>query len=138
MRECGDCTLCCTVTYVPELNKAAGTPCTNCNGGCTIYNERPVSCRNYKCEWLNGRLEDEMRPDKIHALIEKLPDVPVVIILIEPGYEHVLDTLVEPLKHYLDEGISIVYKRQVLLAPGKKEKDVVNDVIAASKSMGII
>lgn len=138
MRECGNCTLCCTVTYVPELNKTANIQCSNCNDGCTIYNERPNSCRGYRCEWLNGHLDEEMRPDISHVVIEKLPEVPIVLVLIEPGYENILNALIEPLSFYLDNGISVVHNRQVLLAPGKTEKDVANDVITASKSMGVI
>lgn len=33
-------------------------------GNCTIYQERPSPCKEYKCAWLDGYGNEEDRPDK--------------------------------------------------------------------------
>src|SRR4051812_14872278 len=50
-RECGTCTLCCKVAAVEELNKPNGVWCSHCLSGkrCTIYDQRPQSCRSFYC-----------------------------------------------------------------------------------------
>lgn len=86
-RHCGDCTACCTVLGVPEENKGRYTPCKHENGavvtadgtvfgadipgvkkGCSIYDKRPKSCRDFKCMWLLGLVRMEERPDKTGIL----------------------------------------------------------------------
>ncbi len=84
MRSCGDCTLCCTLTFVPELNKLENVTCSHCDGGCKIYDGRPKACEDYKCAWLAGEFSDEMRPDKAHVMIEIYPQM--VAALLEPGH----------------------------------------------------
>ena len=109
-RSCGDCTLCCTVTHVPELAKPVGTTCSNCAIGCTIYNTRPQSCRTFNCAWLQGDMSEDMKPNKSHIVIEKLPNVPVVIVLIEPGYAGIWLTpaVDKVLKEYQQKGVAVV------------------------------
>lgn len=56
-RTCGQCTACCTVLGIRELEKPAFQCCPNLAGagkGCGIYGGRPTSCRVYRCEWLDG------------------------------------------------------------------------------------
>jgi hypothetical protein len=82
-RTCGDCTACCTVMRVEELDKPQWTPCDQLThpsdddpvapndwsdapaavdarqrdsrrGGCAIYDQRPDSCRAFSCLWLKG------------------------------------------------------------------------------------
>ena len=71
-RECGACSLCCTVLRVDELRKLGGTPCVHqrAAGGCGIYAERPGICRAYRCLWLGGGLRDEDRPDALGAVLD--------------------------------------------------------------------
>lgn len=66
-RQCGDCTLCCKVLAVTELNKAKGDWCSHVvkKRGCGIYETRPQSCRAFKCLWLSdANLPAEWRPNK--------------------------------------------------------------------------
>ncbi|HEX3727525.1 MAG TPA: hypothetical protein VHV08_14825 [Pirellulales bacterium] len=73
-RNCGECTLCCTILAVPELRKASGTGCLHCtNGGCQIYELRPNSCRCWSCDWLLGwqGLTDAQRPDKLGLMFAR-------------------------------------------------------------------
>ena len=71
-RECGPCSLCCTVLRVDELRKLGGTPCVHqrVGGGCGIYAERPGICRAYRCLWLGGGLRDGDRPDALGAVLD--------------------------------------------------------------------
>lgn len=141
MRECGSCTLCCTVTRVPELNKPENVQCSNCKSGCSIYNERPTSCRTFACEWLKGDLDEIARPDKLHVLLEKLLDVPVILVLIEPGYEATLDweALTSMLATYTNNGITVVASNGMALLSGNTtSEDVRKYVYQAANSIGVI
>ena len=71
-RSCGECSLCCTLLRVDELEKLGGTPCAHqlAAGGCGIYPERPGICREYHCLWLRGGLEEADRPDRLGAVID--------------------------------------------------------------------
>jgi hypothetical protein len=67
LRACGDCTLCCKLEGIRELNKRAWQWCQHCaiGKGCRIYAERPDPCRNFRCLWLDDMAMDEhMRPDR--------------------------------------------------------------------------
>jgi hypothetical protein len=70
VRDCGGCTYCCTVVGVNELNKPAGTKCDHCNVGvgCTIYEERPESCRTFHCAWVYGVGNEDARPDRSRVI----------------------------------------------------------------------
>lgn len=138
-RECGECTLCCTVTMVPELKKPVNTLCDKCDNGCTIYDERPDSCKKFKCQWLRGDLNFDMRPDKIHTVIEKLPGVPVVLALVEPGFEYLMPKLKSQLAIYTRWNTSIVANNGMAIIPDGVDPDLVKkQVVSAAKSMGVI
>lgn len=70
MRKCGECSVCCIVGYVPEIEKPAHTPCpfikTDKCGSCSIFDspDLPKVCQTYKCSWLNGYGNENDRPDK--------------------------------------------------------------------------
>lgn len=77
-RNCGECTLCCKLLPVPELEKLAGARCAHhrAHKGCAIYKKRPLSCRVWSCEWLNGgdMAAGLSRPDRAHYVIDCMPD----------------------------------------------------------------
>jgi hypothetical protein len=139
MRECGECTLCCLVTRVPELDKPENTMCTLCDAGCTIYNDRPQSCRAFDCAWLKGALAEDQRPDKTHVVIETLPDESVVLALIEPGYEDVLPALEDSFSEFTERGVSVVAtNKQVLLGKDADISDVERVVVGYARDLGVI
>lgn len=72
MRACGECTVCCTDTRVPELNKPERVRCQHCaiGKGCRIYASRPASCFAFQCAWSQGKLPEAMRPDKCGVMVE--------------------------------------------------------------------
>lgn len=65
-RSCGECSLCCKLAQVDELDKPSGVWCRHCapgRGGCTIYETRPAVCRSWHCSWiLDASLGPEWRP----------------------------------------------------------------------------
>ncbi len=87
---CGECTMCCTLRGVPELRKRPFSPCPKCGvSGCNEYQSRPVTCREYRCVWLE--LEDEgdrrmsldERPDRCGVIFERTEGL--------EGYQCVVD-----------------------------------------------
>lgn len=81
-RQCGECTLCCKVVEVEEINKPRGEWCrfSRSHKGCSLYPNHPISCKQYSCMWLLTNLPDEMRPDRIHAVIDLL-STPITAIV---------------------------------------------------------
>jgi hypothetical protein len=68
--------------HIPELNKPPQTQCPCDNGSCSIYEQRPQSCRDYNCLWLRGDLFrvkkkknkqtsiEPLRPDKLGVIFD--------------------------------------------------------------------
>jgi hypothetical protein len=76
-RVCGECSLCCTVLRVDELRKLGGVPCPELlppapgrGGCCGIHARRPAVCRGYRCLWLQGKLDESDRPDRLGAVLD--------------------------------------------------------------------
>jgi hypothetical protein len=66
-KQCGDCSLCCKIMAIPELNKPKDAWCDHLikKRGCGIYETRPQSCRAFRCVWLlDPRLPSEWKPNK--------------------------------------------------------------------------
>ena len=65
-RVCGSCTICCTQLVIEsepgystrldtaeDIARAAGQDCRYLGAqGCTIYEVRPLLCRQFACDWL--------------------------------------------------------------------------------------
>lgn len=76
-RECGECSLCCTVLRVDPLRKLGGVDCVHQDvdgPGCAIHAERPSLCRRYACLWRRGSLAFEDRPDRLRAVLDLVSD----------------------------------------------------------------
>ncbi len=64
---------------VSELSKPTCEWCKHANPkhGCTIYEDRPQSCRDFQCFWLYSQskekpLSDSLRPDRSHVVIDSM------------------------------------------------------------------
>ncbi len=70
-RVCGECNACCKPFTIEEVGKHDGGWCSKCDigHGCTIYNDRPLACRQFTCAWLNGLGNDNLRPDRFGIMI---------------------------------------------------------------------
>jgi hypothetical protein len=66
-RACGACMMCCKVPHIAEFDKPAGVWCRHAapGKGCTIYAERPGSCRAFFCLWMqDATFGPEWKPDR--------------------------------------------------------------------------
>jgi hypothetical protein len=89
-RECGSCSLCCKLIAIVELTKSAGKWCPHCapgKGGCLIYQDRPPSCRDFHCGWLQSDLlGPEWKPTKSRMVISRDDDVDRLTIYVDPDF----------------------------------------------------
>lgn len=77
-RECGSCNECCKGYLYGEAHGTAfypNRPChyldmsSNC-GGCTIYEDRPALCRDFKCYWLQSQqMPNWMKPEHCKVIV---------------------------------------------------------------------
>ena len=80
-RQCGDCSLCCKVLGIPELEKPKDSWCPNFAPGigCRIYANRPPSCRNFNCRWLTDpTMGPEWKPSLCKMVVDSRPSLFVV------------------------------------------------------------
>ena len=117
MRTCGTCTLCCTLTLVPELNKPERVTCEHCDNGCRIYEGRPKACSDYQCAWLAGEMSEFMRPDLSHVMVERYPLM--VAALLETNYElsDLGSMTMEALHGFVEEGLPVIATGQFAKLP---------------------
>jgi hypothetical protein len=93
-RVCGECSLCCKLMSIPELHKPEAHWCTHCKPGhgCSIYQQRPGSCRDFGCKWLlDPKIDDIWYPRRskmvLHAVINEFGTPPVLMkVLIDRAY----------------------------------------------------
>jgi len=113
-RQCGDCSLCCKVLRIPELEKPQDHWCPNfaAGSGCRIYADRPHSCRIFHCAWLT---EPTLGP-------EWKPSVSKMVLVSKTGLlaVHIDPTANRP---WRTEPYYAVLKR--LAAQGQKNQTVV-------------
>lgn len=77
-RECGDCQLCCKLLPVVPLGKKAGERCKHqkFGKGCKVYHRAgfPMECGIWNCRWLVDQAGATGRPDRVHYVIDVMPD----------------------------------------------------------------
>jgi len=72
VKSCGDCSLCCKLLGIAEIDKPAGKWCPNFKrgSGCGVYHQRPAACASFECLWLDSeKLDDRWRPDRAHFVM---------------------------------------------------------------------
>lgn len=73
MPECGECTLCCELLPIKELNKPANSKCKFCNNGCTIHGKHPDECSKFECAYYQmKKVHINFRPDNCKVIFEKI------------------------------------------------------------------
>ena len=65
-RECGDCNLCCKLPRIDNF-KGEYEWCKHCDVGvgCKIYESRPKICKDFQCMWKAGKIEEDLKPNKV-------------------------------------------------------------------------
>ena len=79
-RTCGSCTKCCDGFLSAkildfEMGNGAACPFRIKDKGCSIYNDRPSLCRNWKCGWIedDGTLFDEwLKPNIVNFILIRI------------------------------------------------------------------
>lgn len=76
-RSCGECNACCDVPTIDtaDLIKKPGVLCRHWRGGCSIYEKRPGTCREFFCGWRLIPLPEDWRPDRLKVLLIMGTDV---------------------------------------------------------------
>lgn len=100
VRPCGDCAMCCTGTLEAVVNDTPmypGNPCHYTTGtSCTIYNDRPQLCIDYRCEWLNDEsLPAWLQPHLSRAIVTRreIEGIPYIDITEVAGSHMTTETL---------------------------------------------
>lgn len=105
--ECGDCTVCCTLSAVSELNKKVGEQCFFCvDNGCEIYGDHPQVCKDFECAYLQGGTNIELRPDKCGVMFFKKNDR-IFCGMTVPGLK-ATDLAKGQINSFLKQGYSVV------------------------------
>lgn len=76
MRDCGECSECCILYRIEDLDKQSNIRCSHlkCNGHCSIYDDRPPVCKEFLCTWKKGKhLTEDERPDKLGVIFRWRP-----------------------------------------------------------------
>lgn len=111
--ECGDCTACCHALPIYEIDfaKPEGELCIFCDNGCTVYDARPESCRNFSCDYAlrDGSIMDVVRPDKTGVIFERIY-TKIYIALITESVKESWDTstVMGYINNLNSEGISVI------------------------------
>jgi hypothetical protein len=143
-RQCGECTLCCKLLGIKELRKPQYEWCPHCDigHGCTIYGDRPQSCRDYECMWLQTEvIPDECRPDRSHVVLTMLPDNEHIQVNVDPQRPEAHKTglmggVIGAISHQFDLFVIIgPEKRQLVTTKSPDEvRRMVKDLIVISES----
>lgn len=124
-RQCGQCSLCCKLLHVIELNKPANEWCPHCKpgrpgGGCTIHETRPPICRGFFCGWmLTPNVGDEWYPLRSRMVLSFAPlgGIQTVTVTVDPKYP---EAWTKPpyypqLKAMAERGLHVAQASEILL-----------------------
>ena len=119
-RGCGECNACCITLHIDsdEFKKLPGVRCPHLvtGLGCSIYTDRPSTCRTYHCGWRYlPFLSDNWRPDRSGALIAFTPkdELPrgyergVGFILVTPPPSGFARALYHYIAHLIADGVFV-------------------------------
>ena len=109
--ECDGCTACCKILpiYDKILVKEQNTLCKFCDKGCTIYEERPISCVNFNCVYITDGYGETLRPDKSGVIFEKVR-TKIFLATVDKDFIDAWKTqeMIKHIQNYNDDGISVV------------------------------
>jgi len=113
---CGDCTMCCRVFAIAELQKPLNKWCKHCDigKGCRIYETRPAVCVDFACIWLESHkrgfpMNEDLRPDRCKVMFAPTTNDNVVTAVTMPGMSSALNSkpVRELIKKLVDDGMGV-------------------------------
>jgi len=127
-RTCGTCSECCKTLKIEELDKPVGRRCPHQQrgGGCEKYTSRPLSCRDFGCEYLYG--VGDKRPNETGIVL----DLRLGRLMQMWESRHgALDTeyAVATRQYYLDQGHWVSYlhfrgQKELYVSTGASEEEI--------------
>jgi len=128
--------MCCELLPIPQLQKPESIMCRFCekNKGCSIYENRPSSCKEFNCAYIqDADIDLEFRPDNCKVMFEKVTDTLYLALELPRNIgswkeKKVLDFI----KSLNKKGISIIVSsftrtpKEFLLAEGATKEQVWN------------
>lgn len=138
--ECGECTMCCELLYIKEIEKPANVMCKDCTllKGCNIYETRPTACRQFNCAYLQmEKVNINMRPDHSKVIFEKVSDR-IFFGTVHPKYD-MTDFAKGQILAFMNQGFSVIiksgdFKPSLYLAEGHTSEDIYNEFQTHLKS----
>lgn len=86
-RQCGECSLCCTVMAVDEIKKPENVKCNLLTpmGKCSVHHTgKPASCAEYQCLWLAGAMPEELKPNRSRIVADTDNSGQIVVFHVHP------------------------------------------------------
>jgi len=108
VNKCGECTVCCTLSEVKDINKNAWEDCKFCisKKGCSIYKDRPQDCKDFECAYLQTQAPIELRPDNCGVMFIKKSDR-IFVGAVVPGNE-ITDVARGQIEAFKKQGFSVI------------------------------
>lgn len=128
--ECGSCSLCCKLLGVPEVPKPPAQWCPHCKPGkpspCTVYADRPETCRDFQCGWLATSGLPEHRPDRLHMIVTgESKKIGAYVIHVDTAYP---DAPQQPAgRRFLAALMRVGAYQNIVLVTGDKRRFLGND-----------
>jgi len=133
MNQCGDCRACCILLPVSAINKPTNTRCKHiCDVGCSIYADRPTTCAEFECGYLQAdNVPESLRPDKCGIIFIKRTER-IFSGALMPGIK-TTDTAKAQIEDFRRQGFSVVLlslsekKPLMMLAAGHLADEVMTE-----------
>ena len=132
---CGECTTCCTLSHVKEINKKPWETCKHCvSNGCGIYGEHPEECKEFECAYLqSGSTNTALRPDNCNVMFFKKSDR-IFVGAVVPN-KPITDIARGQVEAFKNQGFSVVMLRQfqkphLEIAKGHSKDDIWREYIS--------
>jgi hypothetical protein len=139
--ECGECTVCCTLSVVKELNKKAGEACKYCiSNSCSIYGNHPQECKDFECAYIeSGTSNISLRPDKCDVMFFKKTDR-IFVGTVVPN-KSVSNIARDQIEAFKKQGYSVVMIKlfgqpHIEVAKGHNKRDIWMEYINSLREYG--
>ena len=131
---CGECTVCCTLSVVEELDKKAGETCKHCiSNSCGIYGQHPEVCKDFECAYLESKITNvELRPDNCNVMFFKKSDR-IFTGAVVPD-KPITDIAIKQIESFKQQGYSVVMlklfkKPHIEVAEGHNKEEIWKEYI---------